>query len=209
MNDPAQQTASAGASLNPLPLFMPVYFQHIPEDRFKIEEEFLVKESKGLRIFFGILLLLFGAYMFNESIIVAVIAGTLSLAAFYMASRNVVIMRISKDGFYYHNRLVTSWSKFVSAKFVDEAPTLTSSSLGLSDRFAVVIRYYKEDGKCYERKIPLTNTQNKSEEEVMAAIRFYSKQGLLYHSTILPYPGPAEDRTTPGIAGQLPRNVAK
>ena len=61
-------------------------------------------------------------------------------------------------------------------EFIDEAPALSSKSSGLSDKFFLRLKYYKDDRPgCFAYTIPLTNTQDKSEEEIIAATRFYRK----------------------------------
>lgn len=167
---------------------MAAYFQKISENNFNAEGSFVVKESKTMRLVFGILFSLFAAFLVQVSLLIAIIAAILAVASFIRAGQEHIIMKINKDGFYYYGTLLTNWGNFVSARFVDEAPMQSTSSLGLSDKFFVVIRYYKDDRKCYERKIALTNTQDKSEEEIMAAIRFYYKNGLLHHSSLLSNP---------------------
>lgn len=63
---------------------------------------------------------------------------------------------------------------------MDEIPVLTSGSAGLSDKFSLYIQYYKNDQPgCFGRKIPLTNTPDKPEEEIMAAVRFYYRNNAV------------------------------
>jgi hypothetical protein len=83
-------------------------------------------------------------------------------------------MTINPSGFYYYGKLITNWKNFVSAQFVDNVPALSGSSSGISDQFFLIMRYYKEgQPACFERKFRLTNTQDKAEEEILAAIKFY------------------------------------
>jgi hypothetical protein len=85
-------------------------------------------------------------------------------------------MTINRNGFFYYGTLITSWGNFISARFHDDIPLPSNNSVAVSDKFYLVLRYYK-DGRqeIYERRIRFTNTQNKSEEEILAAIRFYYK----------------------------------
>ena len=69
------------------------------------------------------------------------------------------------------------WDHFISEQFIDELPLPSSTSSGIRDRFFLMIKYYK-DGKpgYFGRKICLTDSQDKSEEEIIAAVKFYYKQ---------------------------------
>ncbi|TCZ64707.1 hypothetical protein [Flaviaesturariibacter aridisoli] len=84
----------------------------------------------------------------------------------------LVIMKIDAAGFSYYGRRLFTWPQFVSAKVVEEGGTSR-----FSDNFKLHLKYYREDGNLYHRKLPLSNTQNKAEEEIIAAIRFYSGLG--------------------------------
>jgi hypothetical protein len=151
-----------------------VYFQKISDNQFNQEESFLVKESKRMRLFIGLISLAIACVMVKSSIILAAVAAAFGIGSLLASRKNQVVMEINKDGFFYYGRLITGWNHFVSASFIDQAPQLSTNSLGISDQFFIAVRYRKENSQdCFERKIPLTNMQDKSEEEIMAAIRFY------------------------------------
>lgn len=153
---------------------MAVYFQKISHDQFHAEEGFVVRESKRMRLFIGLIALAIAALMTRSSIPLAILISIFGFASLLASRKNRVVMTINKEGFYYYGCLVTNWKNFVSASFIDQPPQLSKSSLGISDQFYIAVRYRKEsDATCYERKIALTNTQDKAEEEIMAAIRFY------------------------------------
>lgn len=153
---------------------MAVYFQKIRNDQFSAAVPFVVKESVRMRQFIGLLLLFIAFMMRGSSLLAAIAIGAIGLATVLASRKHRTVMTISKDGFFYHGNLVTNWDNFVSATFIDQAPGLSTSSLGISDQFFISIRYYKKaGGLCYERKIALTNMQDKAEEEIMAAIRFF------------------------------------
>ncbi len=154
---------------------MPSYFQTISEDRFNADTNFVVKESKTMHLVIGLVLLVLSAISITSSIFFGVITGVFGTISLIRSGKDITVMKIDTNGFYYYGSLVTSWSNFVSARFVDEVPLPTRTTTGVSDKFYLVIRYYKNDHRCYERKIPFTNTQDKSEEEIMAAINFYYK----------------------------------
>jgi len=80
-------------------------------------------------------------------------------------------IQIDKTGFYHGSVLVTNWDNFISAELTQKE--ITGS---ITDNFIIIMDYYKtgEDGY-FQREIALTNTQNKSEEEVLGAIKFFSE----------------------------------
>lgn len=86
-------------------------------------------------------------------------------------------MIINKKGFYYYGELLTNWENFISAKFIDELPLPGANSTGINDEYYLLIKYFR-DGKPghFGRRIRLTATQDKAEEEIMAAIKFYYKE---------------------------------
>ncbi|MDQ3278858.1 MAG: hypothetical protein M3Q06_11065 [Bacteroidota bacterium] len=156
---------------------MAVYFQKVAEDQFHEDASFVVKESKKMRLFIGLLTLGIAILMSRSSIWLAIPIAAFSVASLLASRKNRVIMIINKEGFFYYGKLLTDWTNFVSARFIDQVPQLSKSSLGISDQFYIAIRYHKDhDSNCYESKIALTNTQDKAEEEILAAIRFYYKK---------------------------------
>ncbi len=156
------------------------FFQKISEDQFQAEGDFVVKESKTMRLVIGLLLLAISIYMIKSSVVIGIVIAIAAIASFIASTKDRVIMTISKRGFFYYGSLLTNWKNFVSAEFIDEAPTISSSSTGFSDKFSLFIKYHKDDQPgCFGRKIPLTNTQDKSEEEILAAIRFYYRNSTI------------------------------
>ena len=95
-----------------------------------------------------------------------------AVPAFFFFARALkagnVIMKVNKDGIYYYTELVTNWQYFIDAK-VTQADKLWT----LQDNFILLINYTDGEGKKYRSKIPLTNNQDKSEEEIIAAIRYF------------------------------------
>jgi hypothetical protein len=156
---------------------MSVYFQKIKDDKFNADASFVVKESRNMRIFIAMLALGLAAIMAWSAMWLAVVPAVFGVYSMLASRKQPTVMMIDKRGFFYYGSLVTNWKNFVSAQFMDQTPQLSSRSLGLSDQFSIALRYRKEgDPVCYERKIALTNMQDKSEEEILAAIRFYYKQ---------------------------------
>lgn len=127
-----------------------------------------------MHFFIGIIFLLISAVMAKSSVIVAVVIALLGVFSFIKSRKDKTVFVVNNEGFYYYDNLITNWNNFVSARFLDEVPALAKDSAGISDKFFISLRYYKDDQKgCFERKFALTNTQDKSEEEILAAIRFY------------------------------------
>lgn len=83
---------------------------------------------------------------------------------------NRIYIRINKTGIYQDGRLVTNWPNFINAFITQKETTIT-----IQDNFQLVLEYRKNENSTIglRRKIALTNTQNKSEEDVMSAINFF------------------------------------
>ncbi|GAB4092973.1 hypothetical protein [Flaviaesturariibacter terrae] len=79
------------------------------------------------------------------------------------------IMKIDAAGFTYYGKRLFTWPQFVSGQVVEEPGVSRFNA-----NFKLHLKYYREDGNLYHRKLPLSNTQNKAEEEIIAAIRYYS-----------------------------------
>jgi hypothetical protein len=150
------------------------FFQPISETQFQADADFVVKESKKMRRIIGGFFFLFSLFILKESIWIGLLVGVIGIGTLVVSMRNETVMTINREGFFYYNQLLTNWTNFVSAEFLDELPVPLSGSAGLSDQFFLYIKYHKNDKPgCFALKIPLTNTQDKAEEEILAAIRFY------------------------------------
>jgi hypothetical protein len=151
------------------------FFQKIPNEQFNPEEDFIVKESTGMNIlisFFFLLIAFFSASMYWWLCGFFLIPGVLLLIKAY---KNDIIMIVNKNGFYYYGNLITNWSNFIDVEFIDEVPLPDQNSSGVSDKFSMLIKFYKDGqpGLYFTQQFPFTNTQDKSEEEIIAAIKFY------------------------------------
>ena len=138
-------------------------------------EDFLVKESMAVNYVAGIFLLAvfvisFAVGDYGWGPFLSATAILLIPAAFYLAraGRNAIIIRINKTGFFYAGTLVTNWKNYVDA--VISQDEIVGS---IQDNFALLIRYYGDEELIYTMKIPLSNTQDKAEEEIIEAIAFY------------------------------------
>lgn len=149
---------------------MAVFFQNVSDDQFNAAADFVVKESKGVNIVTGIFFLMLSlgvASMAWYGWLFVVPAVTFIARGF----QNKVIMVVNSNGFYYYGQLITDWDDFISEQFIDDGPDRRGN-----DKFYLFLKYYKEGQPGYfGRKIPFTVSQDKSEEEIMAAIKFYYK----------------------------------
>ncbi|HUR65126.1 MAG TPA: hypothetical protein VMZ03_02145 [Chitinophagaceae bacterium] len=88
------------------------------------------------------------------------------------ARKKRIYIRINKTGIYQDERLITPWSDLLHAYISQKEKT---KMINLMDNFLLVVEY-KKDGKGIRRQLPLTNTQNRSEEEVLEAVNFFWKR---------------------------------
>lgn len=101
---------------------------------------------------------------------------------FYKKARSKrIYIRVNKTGIYQDERLVTDWSHLLNAYITERDQSFIIS---VSDNFVLVIEYQKKNADIGARRyIRLTNTQNKSEEDVLEAVQFfwreYRKQAIL------------------------------
>jgi len=141
-----------------------------------IEQDFLVQESKSINNMAGFALLCvflasmsfgdYGLYSYLMSIFLFLIPGVIFLAK---AQRPSLIIKINKSGFFYAGRFITGWDLFYDATVHDKM--ITGS---YKDNFVLAFRYYAPDySLIYTLSVPLTNTQDKSEEEIIEAINFF------------------------------------
>ena len=143
--------------------------------------EFIVKEWKAMNIIIGVvfaILFVFALYNlgFNnrKSVWFFLFIAALIVVAFLrygkQATSQSIIFRINSEGIYYYGKLVTGWDNF------DNAYVTNEMEIGsFADNFELVIEFYRDD-LLIRRKIKLTNTQNKSEEEIYGAIMYFYKQ---------------------------------
>ena len=147
--------------------------------------QFIVGEEKILIFIIGILFLaLFGygvfdaarrnfvnidfqSYVFALAIIPAVMC-------FRRGRRDRIYIRVNKKGIYEHERMVTDWENLTRVALTQREKTRI---IEIQDNFELVVEYRKPNSlQMARRRIPLTNTQNKSEEEVLAAVQFFWRE---------------------------------
>ncbi|MEQ1676231.1 MAG: hypothetical protein ABL876_06010 [Chitinophagaceae bacterium] len=146
------------------------------------DSEFIVGEEKVLvyvlaSLFFGLFL-----YGLIESIVthfakltylnfIFAVALLPAILLYRKGKSNRIYIRVNKKGIYQDERLVTGWFNLLKV-YITQKETVIS----IQDNFLLVVEYRKEGSKDgFRRRIPLTNTQNKSEEDVLAAIQFFWK----------------------------------
>jgi hypothetical protein len=146
------------------------------------DSEFIVGEEKVLNyilatLFFG--LFMYGLidallYQFKKmTYLNAVFAVALipAILSFKKARSKRVYIRVNKNGIYQDERLLTNWNNYLKA-YITQKEVVFS----VQDNFLLVVEYRKDGSdKGFRKKIALTNTQNKSEEDVLEAIKFFSK----------------------------------
>ncbi len=85
--------------------------------------------------------------------------------------KGTIYIRINSKGIYENERLVTQWSGLLNVTLTQEEK---KGIYDLGDKFILLLQYSKPgETKPLIRKIRLTNTQNKSEEEVLAAVKWF------------------------------------
>jgi len=142
---------------------------------FNAEGEFIVKDSVGIMLFMAafFLVLLISSWPYNENgnltfILVLAAAGVV-FSVYKIVIRKPQII-INKDGIYAAGNLITDWDHFYTAAFEQ----LPLKRLRVSEKNVLIV-HYRKDGIAgsFRSTVPLTNTQNKSEEAVVESIRFY------------------------------------
>ena len=81
---------------------------------------------------------------------------------FRKARSSRVYIRVNKTGIYQDEQLLTGWSNLLKAYITQKEK---QNFFNIQDNFLLVVEYRKEGSKeGIRRRIPLTNTQNRSEE---------------------------------------------
>jgi len=152
----------------------------MPKKTLTNDSEFIVGEEKALVYFLAIAFLGLFLYGLIDMIVrrfsnisyldfVFIVALLPALLFWRKGRSNHIYIRVNKKGIYQDEKLVTNWPNFLNAYIAQKEKTIS-----IQDNFQLVVEHLKDgytDG--FRRKIPLTNTQNKSEEDVLAAIKFF------------------------------------
>ena len=156
----------------------------MPKTPLTINSEFIVGEEKLLNNI--VAFLFFGLFLYG--LVDAIRTGISNLQFWHLlflfalvptalfirkARSKRIYIRINKNGIYQDEKLVTNWNNFLNAYISQKE----AKYISIRDNFILVVEYLKEGSpKGFRRKIPLTNTQNKSEEDVLAAVKFFWNQ---------------------------------
>ncbi len=149
-------------------------------------EPFLVKESATLNyvmclVFF--LMFVFGGITLGGGtyvqlghirylLLVTIIPAIYFLAA---AIHDKTMLEINDTGIVYKGNLITSWDNFVSADMIME-----ENPGSLSDDMRLVVQYYvPEKGMQYIIKLKMSAAMNKSEDQIIEAIRSVLEKRVL------------------------------
>jgi hypothetical protein len=144
----------------------------MPKQPLTREGQFIVREERVLNYVVALIFLaVFVLACFDWNSLKYAVAIPLLLSGFYFfkALSKRVYIRINLRGIYQDERLVTGWDNFIKAHLTQKQVLFS-----IQDNFILVVDYRKE-GKPGQlrRTIPLTNTQNQSEEDVLAAVKFF------------------------------------
>lgn len=153
-------------------------------------DSFVVKESSIVSfIIAGIFFALFlsGVIMSGTDLDISLILLSLVPAILFTVNgvQHKKTLMIDCNGIYHYNELITDWDNFVQA-YLDQTDVLAS----YQDNFVLILRYHKDGYEgSFKRTIPLTNTQDQSEEDILEAIRrFYA----LSQGEVLPMQQPLQ-----------------
>lgn len=147
------------------------------------DNDFVVVEAKVLDyimafIFFviflyGLIDTVFSGYIDSMLLqVILILFGFPAIIYFVKARSRRIYIRINKMGIFQDEKLVTNWKNFLNA-YIKQKEVVGS----IKDNFVLVVEYLKDGSDAgFRRKIPLTNTQNKSEEEIYEAIQFFLKE---------------------------------
>lgn len=153
--------------------------KHLSSDR-----DFIVGEAKIINYFMAIFFIALFVYGLVDPIknnfksidyqsIIFAFALLPAIFCIRRAKNKRVYIRVNKTGIYENEKLLTGWEGLLKV-YIDQAEK--KWLINIQDNFILVVEYRGNDlKKGFRRKIPLTNTQNKSEEEVLEAVQFFWK----------------------------------
>ena len=117
----------------------------------------------------------FGMKAFNRIMLLSLVPAVLFTVRAFSKSAAI---SINRKGIWFSRILVCIWENFISAKAEQQELAVG----GWSDQVFLSIRYFKgTEGDIYKKSIQLGSTQDKSEEEIIAAIEYFYelyKKGL-------------------------------
>jgi hypothetical protein len=146
------------------------------------ESEFTVGEEKWLNYILAFLFFALFAYgvvdaarrNFKNIDYQSYVFTLAVIPAFYLFKRGKskrIYIRINKTGIYQDEKLLTKWDGLLKAYLAQKEK---NSFFNIQDNFQLVLEYRGPNAKeGIRRKIPLTNSQDKSEEDVLRAVNFF------------------------------------
>jgi len=156
------------------------YFYHMTKTRLTKDSQFIVGEAKVLNYVLAILCFAIFSYGVADAIkrdfknidyqsyVFALLL--IPVVLFIRKAHNGrVYIRVNRNGIYQDEKLLTGWRDLIKVSLDQKEKT---GLVSIRDNFLLVVEYRK-DNKGLRKKIPLTNTQNKSEEEVLEAVNFF------------------------------------
>lgn len=145
-----------------------------------------VCESKGINLIFGIffMAIVIGIY-FTISLesaefkrffnVLYLLFGSVSVGFFIKAFRKNRIILINENGIIYKRKEICNWNNFRNAFIGQEYPHTDMVNAGLDDRTYIIVEYYDhEHSTNFTYRMRMSNTQNKSEEQIINAIENFS-----------------------------------
>ena len=148
------------------------------------DSEFVVGEEKIINYVMSVFFIALFIYGFVDAIshqfknidyqsYIFTLAIVPAIYCFRRANSKRAYIRINITGIYQDEKLVSGWSNFIKAFITQKEKKPIYNIL---DNFMLVVEFRKDGAKDgFRRKIPLTNTQNKSEEDVLDAVNFFWK----------------------------------
>lgn len=155
------------------------------------QNNFIVRESGWINFLFSFLFFA----MFIGSLITINFAKDYSIESYrYILHLTIIpailllvngikknkIIELNKTGIFYRGTLITIWQNFVRAYITQEE--IPGS---LNDNFRLIIEYYvPEKGMNYITKLKMSSSQDKSEEQIMAAIKDFLNEKENYNHSL-------------------------
>jgi hypothetical protein len=144
--------------------------------RFNAEEDFIVRQSATMNVVCGVAMLsVFVATLISAKFSVegmmmsALLFVTTGVFFIIRGLKKQELLKINWTGVYQHGALVCRWRDFHKAWLTQKEVTMS-----IKDNFVIMFQYNSADQtKLYTRTIRMLNTQDKADDEVIAAIRFY------------------------------------
>lgn len=157
-----------------------------PEIKLDSDGSFTVGESKLINYLFGSLFLIMLLVVLSSTDLETYWMIDLSLLFFlflFFASglKKRKKITINATGIHHNKTYITNWPNFRHA-YIRQLPNqVTASSAGLMDHYIIAVVYFNQSQDMdYLYPIRLSDSQDKSEYEIIDAIMYFSGQQLSY-----------------------------